>query len=152
MRRCVFRYRRNTFSQHSLDQYSDLRFLPVCNQEYGNHLQHAASSLYLAQDYWNRMEHRPLDGFVFAVAPFNFCALGAISWRTRNPRKHVLFKPSLTAAHESWLLMKIYEEAGLPPGVINFIPCDGPEASKMVLPHKDLAASLSGSTGTFQKI
>ncbi len=111
-------------------------------------------SLYLAQDYWNRMEHRPLDGFVFAVAPFNFCALGAnLSGVPAILGNTVLFKPSLTAAHESWLLMKIYEEAGLPPGVINFIPCDGPEASKMVLPHRDLGGvAFTGSTGTFQKI
>eukprot|EP00940_MAST-03C_sp_MAST-3C-sp2_P003424 g3424.t1 len=111
-------------------------------------------SLYLAQDYWNRMEHRPLDGFVFAVAPFNFCALGAnLSGIPALMGNTVLFKPSLTAAHESWMMMKIFKEAGLPDGVINFIPCDGPDASRLVLPHRDLGGvNFTGSTGTFHKI
>lgn len=91
-------------------------------------------SLYAAQGYWNRIEHRALEGFSLAIAPFNFCALGAnLSGIPALMGNTVVFKPSSTAVHESHLMMKIYKEAGLPPGVINFIPCSGRDMGEVAL-------------------
>lgn len=111
-------------------------------------------SLYRAQNYWNRVEHRALEGFVVAIAPFNFCALGAnLSGIPALMGNTVLFKPSSTAVHESWIIMKIFKEAGMPDGVINFIPCSGRELGDTVLPHKHLGGvNFTGSTGTFHTI
>eukprot|EP00941_MAST-03F_sp_MAST-3F-sp1_P002289 g2289.t1 len=111
-------------------------------------------SLYRAQNYWNRIEHRPLEGFVLAIAPFNFCALGAnLSGIPALMGNTVLFKPSTTAIHESWMMMKIFKEAGLPDGVINFIPCGGAQLGNIALPHKDLGGvNFTGSTNTFHTI
>lgn len=111
-------------------------------------------SLYCAQNYWNRLEHRPLEGFVLAVAPFNFCALGAnLAGIPALMGNTVFFKPSTTAVQESYFMMRILKEAGLPDGVINFVPCSGQMAGDKVIPHKDLAGvNFTGSTATFNRI
>ena len=111
-------------------------------------------SLYKAQNYWNRMEHRALEGFVCAIAPFNFCALGAnLLGMPALMGNSVVFKPSSTAIHESYFMMKILKEAGLPDGVVNFVPCRGSTMGNTILPHKDLAGvNFTGSTGTFHTI
>ena len=65
----------------------------------------------------------------------------------------VVFKPAPTAVHESYMMMKIWKEAGLPDGVINFVPCDGPLISEIAVPHKDFAGvNFTGSTKTFHTI
>src|SRR5207249_12095365 len=71
---------------------------------------------------WNRMEYRPLEGFVFAVTPFNFTAIGGnLPGRAALMGKTVVWKPASTAAYSAHFLMKLFEAAGLPPGVINLV-------------------------------
>src|SRR5215218_1470396 len=79
-----------------------------------------------AQGTWNRMEYRPLEGFVFAVTPFNFTAIAAnLPTSAALMGNTVVWKPASTAAVSAYWLMRLYEEAGLPPGVINLVYGDG---------------------------
>ncbi|MBF0106377.1 MAG: L-glutamate gamma-semialdehyde dehydrogenase [Deltaproteobacteria bacterium] len=100
---------------------------------------------------WNRLTARGLEGFVFAVTPFNFTAI-AVNLPTAPAMMgcSVLWKPAATAVHSSAVAMKILEEAGLPPGVINFIPGDSGMISKKLLAHPELAGiHFTGSTSVF---
>lgn len=100
---------------------------------------------------WNQTDHRPLEGFVYAVTPFNFTAIGgnlpaapAIMGNT------VIWKPAATAMLSAYYVMRLLEEAGLPPGVINFVPGDPVEISNVLLSHRDLAGvHFTGSTFVF---
>ena len=100
---------------------------------------------------WNRLEYRPLEGFVFAVTPFNFTAIGAnLPSSVALMGNTVVWKPATTAAYSAWWLMKLYEEAGLPPGVINLVYGSGSEVGDPALAHRDLAGvHFTGSTGVF---
>ncbi|HSE95860.1 MAG TPA: L-glutamate gamma-semialdehyde dehydrogenase [Methylomirabilota bacterium] len=101
---------------------------------------------------WNRLEQRPLEGFVFAVTPFNFTAIGgnlpaapAIMGNT------VVWKPASTAIVAAHYIMQVLEAAGLPPGVINMVPGPGAEVGDVALASPELAGiHFTGSTGTFQ--
>lgn len=103
---------------------------------------------------WNRIEYRALEGFVFALTPFNFtaiagnlCAAPAIMGNT------VVWKPSSPSVLSGYYLMQIFKEAGLPDGVINFIPGTGAKVGAVVLKHRDLAGiHFTGSTGVFQTL
>ena len=100
---------------------------------------------------WNQTDYRPLDGFVFAVAPFNFTAI-ALNLCTAPALmgNTVIFKPASTALLSAWRIMQLLEEAGLPPGVINFVPGSGATMGAALLPHHDLGGvHFTGSTGTF---
>src|SRR6266550_5133949 len=89
---------------------------------------------------WNRMEYRPLEGFVFAVTPFNFTAIsGNLPTSAALMGNTVLWKPASTAAYSAWFLMKLFEEAGLPPGVINLVYGNGPAVGNPALASPDLA-------------
>jgi 1-pyrroline-5-carboxylate dehydrogenase len=101
---------------------------------------------------WNRIEYRPLEGFVFAVAPFNFTAIaGNLPTAPAMMGNTVVFKPASTAVYSAYFLMKIYEEAGLPPGVINMVLGSGRDIGEPVLRHPDLAGiHFTGSTAVFQ--
>jgi 1-pyrroline-5-carboxylate dehydrogenase len=101
---------------------------------------------------WNRVEHRPLEGFVFAVTPFNFTAIGAnLPTSPAIMGNTVLWKPASTALLSNWYVLKLLEEAGLPPGVINFLPGAGASVGDPVLAHPDFAGiHFTGSTGVFQ--
>ncbi|HEY2541719.1 MAG TPA: L-glutamate gamma-semialdehyde dehydrogenase [Gaiellaceae bacterium] len=103
---------------------------------------------------WNRMEYRPLEGFVFAVTPFNFTAIGAnLPTSVALMGNTVVWKPASTAAYSAWWLMKLYEEAGLPPGVINLVYGNGAEIGDPALAHRDLAGiHFTGSTGVFNSM
>lgn len=103
---------------------------------------------------WNRMEYRPLDGFVFAVTPFNFTSIaGNLPTAPAMCGNTVLWKPSSTSALSSHYIMEMLEEAGLPPGVINFLPGPGAKIGEAVVPSPDLAGvHFTGSTQTFQSI
>jgi 1-pyrroline-5-carboxylate dehydrogenase len=103
---------------------------------------------------WNRMEYRPLEGFVFAVTPFNFTAIGGnLPTSAALMGNTVLWKPASTAAYSAYFLMKLYEEAGLPPGVINLLYGSGPEIGDPVLASPDLAGvHFTGSTPVFQSM
>jgi len=100
---------------------------------------------------WNRMEYRPLEGFVFAVTPFNFTAIAAnLPSSVALMGNTAVWKPATTAAYSAWWLMKLYEEAGLPPGVINLVYGSGAEVGDPALAHPDLAGiHFTGSTGVF---
>jgi 1-pyrroline-5-carboxylate dehydrogenase len=103
---------------------------------------------------WNRMEYRPLEGFVFAVTPFNFTAIGGnLPTSAALMGNTVLWKPASTAAFSAHFLMKLYEEAGLPPGVINLVYGSGKEIGDPALASPDLAGvHFTGSTPVFQSM
>jgi len=100
---------------------------------------------------WNRLEYRPLEGFVFAVTPFNFTAIaGNLPTSAALMGNTVVWKPASTAAYSAWFLMQLLEEAGLPPGVINLVYGSGAEVGDPVLASPDLAGiHFTGSTGVF---
>ena len=101
---------------------------------------------------WNRLEYRPLEGFVFAVTPFNFtsicgnlCAAPAMMGNT------IVWKPSSTQIYSAYYLMKLFKEAGLPDGVINMVMTDGKVAGDECFSHPDFAGiHFTGGTRTFQ--
>ena len=103
---------------------------------------------------WNRMEYRPLEGFVFAVSPFNFTAIGAnLATSPALMGNTVVWKPASTAAYSAHFLMKLYEAAGLPPGVINVVYGSGAEIGNPALASRDLAGvHFTGSTPVFQSM
>src|SRR4051795_8155479 len=103
---------------------------------------------------WNRTDHRPLEGFVYAITPFNFTAIaGNLPTAPALMGNTVLWKPSPTQQVAAHLTMELLEEAGLPPGVINMLPGDGLEVSDVLLRYRDLAGiHFTGSTPTFQKL
>ncbi|MFI7352531.1 L-glutamate gamma-semialdehyde dehydrogenase [Streptomyces avidinii] len=101
---------------------------------------------------WNRSDHRPLEGFVYAITPFNFTAIaGNLPTAPALMGNVVLWKPSPTQTHSAILLMELLEEAGLPKGVINLVTGDGIAVSEVALNHPELAGiHFTGSTKTFQ--
>ena len=103
---------------------------------------------------WNRLEYRALEGFVLAVSPFNFTAIGANL--TSSPAllgNTVVWKPASTAALSAWYTLRLFEEAGLPPGVINLVHGSGAEIGGAALAHRDLAGvHFTGSTPVFQSM
>jgi 1-pyrroline-5-carboxylate dehydrogenase len=103
---------------------------------------------------WNRLEHRPLEGFVFALTPFNFTAIsGNLPTSAAMMGNTVVWKPANTQIYSASLLMKIFIEAGLPDGVINLIYVSGPDAGEIIFQHPDFAGiHFTGSTGVFQDI
>ncbi|HEX6877731.1 MAG TPA: L-glutamate gamma-semialdehyde dehydrogenase [Nocardioidaceae bacterium] len=103
---------------------------------------------------WNRTDHRPLEGFVYAITPFNFTAIsGNLPTAPALMGNTVLWKPSPTQQLAAHVLMELLEEAGLPPGVINMLPGDGIDVSAVALQHPDLAGiHFTGSTATFQHL
>jgi 1-pyrroline-5-carboxylate dehydrogenase len=103
---------------------------------------------------WNRTDHRPLEGFVYAITPFNFTAIaGNLPTAPALMGNTVLWKPSPTQQVAAHLIMELLEEAGLPPGVVNLLPGDGLDVSAVALPHTDLAGiHFTGSTPTFQHL
>lgn len=105
-----------------------------------------------AKGSWNRMEYRPLEGFVFAVSPFNFTAIGCnLATAPAITGNVVLWKPSSDAVYSSYMVFKLLQEAGLPDGVINFIPGSGGNIGNIVLSHESLAGvHYTGSTEVFR--
>ena len=103
---------------------------------------------------WNRLEYRPLEGFVFALTPFNFtsiaanlCAAPAMMGNT------VVWKPSNSQIYSANVIMELFEAAGLPPGVINLIYVSGPDAGDVIFDHPDFGGlHFTGSTGVFQHL
>jgi len=100
---------------------------------------------------WNRVHYRALEGFVFAVTPFNFTAIAAnLPTAPAIMGNTVVWKPASTSILSNYYLMQLYREAGLPDGVINFVPSRGSVIGKLVLEHESLAGlHFTGSTGVF---
>ncbi len=118
-----------------------------------------ASRIYSEQphteyDMINRLEYRPLEGFVFTISPFNFTAIAAnLNTSVAVMGNTVVWKPATTSLLSSYYLMKILKEAGLPDGVINFVPGSGSVIGNTVLNHPDLAGiHFTGSTATFNNL
>lgn len=103
---------------------------------------------------WNRTEYRPLEGFVAAIAPFNFTSIGGnLCTAPAITGNVVVWKPASTAILSNYYFMKLLEEAGLPAGVINFIPCRGSDVSRYVLTDSRLAGfHFTGSTKVFSGV
>ncbi|MGD8426865.1 MAG: L-glutamate gamma-semialdehyde dehydrogenase [Balneolaceae bacterium] len=103
---------------------------------------------------WNRSEYRPLEGFVFAVTPFNFTSIaGNLPTAPVLCGNVALWKPATSSVYSSYYLMKLLKEAGLPDGVINFLPGNGPDVGNPVLESEHLSGlHFTGSTGTFQHL
>lgn len=113
----------------------------ICEEQIGNDVEGT----------WTRMEYRPLEGFVFAVTPFNFTAIGGnLPSAPAMMGNTVVWKPASTAVLSSWILMEIFREAGLPDGVINFVPGSGGSIGDPVIDHRDFAGlHFTGSTAIF---
>ena len=103
---------------------------------------------------WNRLEQRPLEGFVFALTPFNFTAIaGNLPTSAAMMGNVVVWKPANTQIYSANILMQIFREAGLPDGVINLVFVSGPDAGEVIFNHPDFAGiHFTGSTGVFQNI
>ncbi|WP_285009344.1 L-glutamate gamma-semialdehyde dehydrogenase [Pedobacter faecalis] len=103
---------------------------------------------------WNRVEQRPLEGFVFALTPFNFTAIaGNLPTSVAMMGNVVVWKPANTQIYAANVLMQIFKEAGLPDGVINLVYVSGPDAGEVIFNHPDFAGiHFTGSTGVFQDI
>ncbi|KAJ5756689.1 hypothetical protein N7533_006232 [Penicillium manginii] len=128
--------------------------------DFFRHYIHEAWALFAQQPkvhldgHWNKMEYRPLEGFTYAIAPFNFTALGAtLIGPAALLGNVVIWKPSDSALHASWLLHKILIEAGLPKDVIQFLPGDAEEVTNTVLKRPEFGAlTFIGATATFKGI
>jgi 1-pyrroline-5-carboxylate dehydrogenase len=103
---------------------------------------------------WNRLEQRPLEGFVFALTPFNFTAIaGNLPTAPAMMGNTVVWKPAYTQIYSANVLMQVFKEAGVPDGVINLVYVDGPTAGNVIFNHPDFAGiHFTGSTGVFQHI
>ncbi|HPF60617.1 MAG: L-glutamate gamma-semialdehyde dehydrogenase [Gemmatimonadetes bacterium] len=103
---------------------------------------------------WNRLDHRPLEGFVYAVTPFNFTAIGGnLPTAPALLGNVVLWKPSHTAALSNWLFHELLQEAGLPPGVIQFVPGNSVEVTEALLASPHFAGlHFTGSTAVFRSL
>ncbi len=107
-----------------------------------------------AKGVWNRVEQRPLEGFVFALTPFNFTAIaGNLPSCVAMMGNVVVWKPSNTQIYSANVIMEVFIEAGLPAGVINLVYVSGPDAGDVIFKHPDFAGiHFTGSTGVFQNI
>jgi 1-pyrroline-5-carboxylate dehydrogenase len=120
---------------------------------------HFASLIYREQpisesENINRLEYRPLEGFIYTVTPFNFTAIASnLNTSVALMGNTTVWKPATNSLLSNYYLMKIFEEAGLPAGVINFVPGSGSLISSIVLKHKDLAGiHFTGSNSTFNTL
>lgn len=104
-----------------------------------------------ASDQLNRVEYRPLEGFVYTITPFNFTAIASnLNMAVALMGNTTVWKPATTSLLSSWILMKVFMEAGLPAGVVNFLPGQGSVISSVVMKHPDLAGiHFTGSNSTF---
>ena len=103
---------------------------------------------------WNQLEYRPLEGFVFALSPFNFTSIAAnLCSAPAMMGNTIVWKPAETQIYSAQVIMELYKEAGLPDGVINLVYVDGPTTGDIIFNHKDFAGiHFTGSTGVFRQI
>lgn len=105
-------------------------------------------------DQLNRVEYRPLEGFVYTISPFNFTAIASnLNMSVALMGNTTVWKPATTSLLSSWILMKIFMEAGVPAGVVNFLPGKGSVISSIAMSHPDLGGiHFTGSNGTFNEL
>ena len=128
--------------------------------DFWNFNAHYAQQIYAEQPphsppgIWNQVENRPLEGFVFAVTPFNFTSIaGNLPTAPVLMGNTSIWKPSANAVYPTWFLMQLFSEAGMPDGVTNFLPGSGREIGPQVMAHPSLAGiHFTGSTTTFQEM
>ncbi|KAF8865486.1 delta-1-pyrroline-5-carboxylate dehydrogenase 1 [Acephala macrosclerotiorum] len=139
--------------QAEIDSAAELVDFLRFNVQYAEEL-YAQQPAHNSPGVWNRVEYRPLEGFVYAVTPFNFTAIaGNLPGAPALMGNVVVWKPSDSAIASNWLLYNILLEAGLPKNVIQFVPGNPEEVTKVVLEHKQLAAlHYTGSTAVFRKL
>ena len=103
---------------------------------------------------WNRLDYRPLEGFIYTVTPFNFTSIGTnLSSAPAMMGNVVIWKPASSTVYSNYYIFKLFEAAGLPPGVINFVPGDAGPISDVLLNDPELAGiHFTGSTSVFQKM
>ena len=141
-----------TVFQAEIDSACELidffRFNPAYAQELYSEQPLSSSGM------WNMLDYRGLEGFVYAVTPFNFTAIGGnLPSAPALMGNTVVWKPASTAMLSAYYIMKLLEEAGLPPGVINLVPGDAAEISNACLSHRELAGvHFTGSTGVFNSM
>jgi 1-pyrroline-5-carboxylate dehydrogenase len=139
--------------QAEIDAAAELCDFLRFNVQYAQEL-YAQQPVHNSPGVWNRVEYRPLEGFVYAVTPFNFTAIaGNLPGAPALMGNVVLWKPSPSAMASNWLVYKILLEAGLPPNIIQFVPGDAVEVTKAVLAHPEFAAlHYTGSTAVFRSL
>lgn len=139
--------------QAEIDSAAELVDFLRFNVQYAEELM-AQQPAHNSPGVWNRVEYRPLEGFVYAVTPFNFTAIaGNLAGAPALLGNVVVWKPSDSAILSNWLLLQILHEAGLPKNVIQFVPGNPVEVTKRVLAHKQFAAlHYTGSTGVFREL
>lgn len=139
--------------QAEIDAVAELADFLRFNVKYAEEL-YGQQPLESAPGVWNRAEYRPLEGFVYAVTPFNFTAIaGNLVGAPALMGNTVVWKPSNTAVLSNYFLLTILEEAGLPAGVINFIPGDPVAITDLVVNHRDFASlHFTGSTQVFKTL
>ena len=103
---------------------------------------------------WNRLEYRPLEGFIFAITPFNFTSIAAnLPAAPAMMGNVVVWKPAESQVYSAQVIMELFKAAGLPDGVINMVTCDGPAAGDVVFKHADFSGlHFTGSTGVFRHL
>lgn len=139
--------------QAEIDTAAELCDFLRFNVQYAEEL-YAQQPVHNSAGVWNRVEYRPLEGFVYAVSPFNFTAIaGNLPGAPALLGNVVVWKPSDSAIASNWLLYNILIEAGLPRNVIQFVPGNPEEVTKAVLAHRQFAAlHYTGSTAVFRKL
>jgi 1-pyrroline-5-carboxylate dehydrogenase len=139
--------------QAEIDAAAELADFLRFNVQYAEEL-YAQQPAHNSPGVWNRVEYRPLEGFVYAVTPFNFTAIaGNLPGAPALMGNVVVWKPSDSAIASNWLLYNILLEAGLPENVIQFVPGNPEEVTQVALSHRKLAAlHYTGSTAVFRKL
>lgn len=139
--------------QAEIDAAAELCDFLRFNVQYAQEL-YAQQPVHNSPGVWNRVEYRPLEGFVYAISPFNFTAIGGnLPCAPALMGNAVLWKPSPSAMASNYIVYKILLEAGLPPDVIQFIPGDAVEVTDVVLAHKDFSSlHYTGSTSVFRSL
>jgi len=141
-----------TVFQSEIDAACELADFWRFNSQYAQEIYHEQPIS--SPGVWNTSDYRALEGFVYAISPFNFTAIGGnLAGSPALMGNGVVWKPAATAMLSGYYVMKLLEEAGLPPGVINFVPGDPIMISDKVLSHRDLAGvHFTGSTGVFNSM
>lgn len=139
--------------QAEIDCITELSDFFRFNVKYADEL-YSQQPLESSPGVWNKAEYRPLEGFVYAVTPFNFTAIAAnLIGAPALMGNTVVWKPSQTAALSNYLLLTVLEEAGLPKGVVNFVPGNPVEVTEEILSDKDFGAlHFTGSTSVFKQL
>jgi 1-pyrroline-5-carboxylate dehydrogenase len=141
-----------TIQQAEIDSACELIDFLRFNAHFGQRLMH--DQPISSPGVWNQFDHRPLEGFVLAITPFNFTAIaGNLPTSPALMGVPVVWKPSVTQQYAAHFLMRLFEEAGLPPGVINMVTGSGRPVSEVAMAHPEFAGlHFTGSTATFQHL